>query len=132
MQCALLMSMQRDLEERVFRLALGILRWAGVNGGSGVSRDALRQLVRATTSIGANLEEARGAETKPDFIHKVAVARKEAFEALYWARLLEADRADAALREFRRELNEVAAILTVILKRSRESSRRGEGNRGKA
>src|SRR6266700_3010716 len=46
-----------------------------------------RQLVRAATGGGANYEEARGAESRADFIHKVGVANKEMREALYWLRL---------------------------------------------
>jgi four helix bundle protein len=46
------------------------------------------QLVRSITSGGANYEEARRAESRNDFIHKVAIASKELAEALYWLRIL--------------------------------------------
>ena len=36
-----------------------------------------RQLVRSATGGGANYEEARGAESCADFIHKVGIANKE-------------------------------------------------------
>jgi len=47
-----------------------------------------RQLVRAATSIGANIEEGNHAQSKADFIHKFSISQKEAHEALYWLRLL--------------------------------------------
>lgn len=47
-----------------------------------------KQLLRAGTSIGANVEEALGAHTDKDFICKIAIAFKEAREADYWIRLL--------------------------------------------
>ena len=49
------------------------------------------QLVRAATSSGANYEEACGAESRADFIHKMQIVLKELRESLYWLRL--ADRA---------------------------------------
>ena len=47
-----------------------------------------KQLLRSGTSIGANIEEANQAESKVDFIHKLSIAHKEAFETNYWLRLL--------------------------------------------
>ncbi|MCX6158537.1 MAG: four helix bundle protein [Ignavibacteriae bacterium] len=47
-----------------------------------------KQLVRSGTSIGANIREGINAESKPDFIHKLAIAQKEADETLYWLELL--------------------------------------------
>jgi four helix bundle protein len=47
-----------------------------------------KQILRSGTSVGANVEEAYQAESKADFIHKLAIANKEAFETHYWLRLL--------------------------------------------
>ena len=46
------------------------------------------QLVRASSSIGANIHEARYAESKADFIHKLEIALKECSESEYWIELL--------------------------------------------
>ena len=45
------------------------------------------QLFRCGTSIGANVNEAQGAESKVDFRHKCKIAYKEAEETAYWLRL---------------------------------------------
>jgi len=45
------------------------------------------QLLRAGTSIGANVHEAQSAESKADFIHKMKIASKEAEETKYWLML---------------------------------------------
>ena len=45
------------------------------------------QLFRCGTSIGANVKEAQGAESKVDFRHKIKVAYKEAEETEYWLKL---------------------------------------------
>lgn len=43
-----------------------------------------KQILRAGTSIGANVKEAQNAESKKDFIHKLKIAMKEADELEYW------------------------------------------------
>ncbi len=47
-----------------------------------------KQLLKSGTSIGANIEEATGAFSKPDFIYRMAIAYREARETTYWIRLL--------------------------------------------
>jgi four helix bundle protein len=47
-----------------------------------------KQLLRSGTSIGANIRESFYAESKSDFIHKLAIAQKECNETLYWIELL--------------------------------------------
>lgn len=49
-----------------------------------------KQLLRSGTSIGAMVREAEHAESKNDFIHKFAIAQKEANESIYWLELLKA------------------------------------------
>ena len=46
-----------------------------------------RQLLRAGSSIGANIREAQNAESKADFIHKMKISAKEADETEYWLEL---------------------------------------------
>ena len=47
-----------------------------------------KQLLRSGTSIGANIAEAQQAQSKPDFVHKMSIALKEANETQYWLKLL--------------------------------------------
>ena len=47
-----------------------------------------KQLLRSGTGVGALIREAEHAESKADFIHKIAIAQKEANEAEYWIELL--------------------------------------------
>jgi four helix bundle protein len=51
-----------------------------------------RQVLKSGTSIGANLEEANGAQTRGDKATKFSIALKEARETLYWLRLATGDR----------------------------------------
>jgi len=50
-------------------------------------RELIIQLLKSGTSIGANVEEAVGAQSRSDFIHKMGLAYKEARETSYWLRL---------------------------------------------
>ena len=63
-------------------------------------------------SAGANYEEARAAESRTDFVHKVGVAAKEMREACYWFGLVHRSGwLDADLTSIVREAGELAAIL---------------------
>ena len=83
--------------------------------------------MRAATGGGANYEEARGAESRADFIHKVSVATKELREALYWLELAqEAELLDVSVEDLVREANELVAILTSSVKTAKYRSHQGE------
>ncbi len=47
-----------------------------------------RQILKSGTSIGANVEESIGGQSKRDFLSKISISYKEARETLYWIRLL--------------------------------------------
>jgi four helix bundle protein len=47
-----------------------------------------KQVLRSGTSVGANIVEGNRAESMPDFIHKLSISLKEAFETEYWLNLL--------------------------------------------
>ncbi|MGV3630888.1 MAG: four helix bundle protein [Bacteroidota bacterium] len=47
-----------------------------------------RQLLRSATSVGANIREARNAQSLADFIHKLSISLKECDETQYWLELL--------------------------------------------
>src|SRR5262249_33008418 len=88
--CEIAANMEsKEIAERCLRFAVRIvnLHERMVRLG-GATRALAPQLLRSGTSIGANLEEATAGQTKPDFITKVSIARKEARETVYWLRLL--------------------------------------------
>ena len=47
-----------------------------------------KQLLRSSTSIGANIRESRNAQSTKDFIHKLSISQKECDESIYWLELL--------------------------------------------
>lgn len=74
-----------------------------------------RQLLRSSTSIGANVFEAQNAESKADFIHKMKVAAKEASESLYWLTLCEKSRNYRFNHILIENLKEIIMILSKII-----------------
>jgi four helix bundle protein len=80
-----------------------------------------RQLLRSGTSIGANLEEAKAAQSRRDLISRFSIALKEARETKYWLRLIRATALaqPAVIDRPLAEADEIVAILTVTLRRLR-------------
>ncbi|WP_337967137.1 four helix bundle protein [uncultured Flavobacterium sp.] len=72
-----------------------------------------KQLLRSGTSIGAMVREAEHAESKNDFIHKFAIAQKEANESVYWLELLNATDY-LSKKEFENINNDAISILKLI------------------
>ncbi|SPD73187.1 conserved hypothetical protein [uncultured Desulfobacterium sp.] len=81
-----------------------------------------KQLLRAGTGIGANVEEAAAGQSKKDFAAKMAIASKEAGETNYWLRLLRDSRLCAAddLKQLISESEELVKLLTAIVKTSQK------------
>ncbi len=75
-----------------------------------------KQLLRSGTSIGANVQEAIGGESRKDFISKLSIARKEARETRYWLSLLQgSDLTEMDMGKHLAAVEEILRILTAIL-----------------
>jgi len=115
-----------DVQDRAFQFACDVVElYDSLEKRSGSARVLGRQLLRASTSIGANLEEADAAQSRPDFISKCGIALKEARESYYWLRVMmrtrkisDADGAEHLLTE----CNRLVAILTTIVRKTRAKS----------
>lgn len=108
----------QDIRKRTFDFASRIVRLHDVLLRRIGTRRFAEQLVRAGTSVGANLEEAEAAQSKADFISKNRIALKEAREAHYWLRLIARAKLVAPVRidPLIAEANEIVAVLTTIVK----------------
>ncbi|HEX7192394.1 MAG TPA: four helix bundle protein [Thermoanaerobaculia bacterium] len=117
---------RNDIRERAFDFACRIVRLHQSVARNATSRPLLLQLLRAGTSIGANLEEAEAGQTKPDFIAKCRIALKEARETHFWLRLISATETvkPNRLAPLVQESNELVAILTTIVRNASASRSR--------
>jgi four helix bundle protein len=120
---------KRDIQERSFEFACRIVRlYKHLARQRSAAGTLARQVLRAGTSVGANMEEAHAAQSRADFVAKCSVALKEARETKYWMRLLSAsgEIPHSRLADLIDESSELIAILTTIRKNARGGSERGE------
>lgn len=103
-----------DLEDRTFGFAAEVRQFAGKVRKSLANAEDLRQLIRASGSVGANYIEANEAVSKKDFALRIRIARKEAKESHYWLRLLDVE-GDEELERERAQLVDEAMQLRKIL-----------------
>ena len=82
-----------------------------------------KQYLRCATSIGANIAEAQAGESRSDFIHKCAIAQKEARESIYWLRLMTKSCLipEQRIAPLIQETHEVTAIITKIITNSKKN-----------
>lgn len=76
------------LQEKSYAFSLRIVKLHDFIVRESKAYALANQIVRSGTSIGANVMEASQAESRSDFIHKLSISNKEAFETEYWLCLL--------------------------------------------
>lgn len=78
------------LEEKSFQFAIKIVELNRYLVGEKKEYVLSKQILRSGTSVGANVSEAQFGQSKADFLSKMYIALKEAYETRYWLRLLAA------------------------------------------
>lgn len=108
---------KNDIKERTFEFALMTLRVCRKIKKNEKEFILTDQLSRSATSVGANVREARNAESKNDFIHKLAIAQKECDESLYWLELLNEfiENDTPEIKSLSEEAHELLLILSTII-----------------
>lgn len=79
---------RNEIQERSYEFALRIIKLVLALPNNVAGRRLGDQLLRAGTSVGANVEEGIGGYSKNDFANKMSIAYKEARENNYWLRLI--------------------------------------------
>ena len=115
-----------ELEKRTKRFALKIIAFVATLPQTKTGAIIEYQLVKAGTSVGANYREANRAESRADFIHKIAIVEKESSESGYWLEICdEADLGNVELRKWLlQEARELLAIFTSIGRSTKANSAR--------
>jgi four helix bundle protein len=112
-----------DLEERTAVFGERIIDFVKTLSINTINKELIRQLVKAGTSVGANYNEADGAESKKDFRHKIAICKKESKESKHWLRMIaraNPDRKDEC-RDLWSEVQELTLIFSSILSPKKEN-----------
>ena len=81
-------SKQYDLEERTYQFAKKVTLFCKKLPRTISNIEYVKQVIRASASVGANYIEANEAFSKKDFRMKIKICRKESKESAYWLRLI--------------------------------------------
>ncbi len=105
-----------DLEERTAIFGEKILEFCQKIQKTVINIPLISQLIRSSTSIGANYCEANGASSKKDFKNKIFICKKEAKETKHWLRMLAKVEKDyiEEIRLFWKEAQELTLIFSKI------------------
>jgi four helix bundle protein len=106
-----------DIKQRTFLFGVRIIKLVGKLSRTVAGVEVGRQLIRAGTSVGSNMQEADGALSKKDFVNHVRIARKEARESRYWLAIIEAADLlhDPEVQALSQEADEILRILSSII-----------------
>ncbi|MCM2356885.1 MAG: four helix bundle protein [Geobacteraceae bacterium] len=111
-----------QLSERLLDFAASIIKTTTMLTKGEASCHIFKQLMRSSTSAGANYEEARAAESRADFIHKLQIVLKELRESIYWLRLTQKTdlmKVDQLVQEARELTNIIAKSVVTARKRAK-------------
>ena len=110
--------MDNVIENKSFQFAIRIVRLYKFLCEEKKEYILSKQLLRAGTSIGANVTESQQTQSKPDFVSKISIALKEASETKYWIKLLGATEylSENQTKSILDDCVEIEKILVTILK----------------
>ena len=112
-----------DLEERTARFGEEVILFCRALPKDEITKRIIPQLVGCATAIGANYCEADCAESNKDFIHKMAIANKEAKESKHFLRMISkaCPEHTEKCRELWKEAHELNLIFMTIIKKAKET-----------
>ncbi len=109
------------MKEKSYKFALRIVKLYKFLADENKEYVLSKQCLRSGTSIGANITEGNQAQSTADFIHKLSISLKEAFETEYWlcllrdAEFISEKQAQSLITDF----NELQKMLTASIKTSK-------------
>ena len=111
-----------DLEERTTKFSEEIIDFTKKLLQNSITKPIISQLIRAGTSVGANYAEADEANSRKDFINKIAISKKETKETKYWLRLIAHTLPEFTpeARNLWKEAQELNLILAAIIRSSKK------------
>ena len=110
------------LEKRTLEFSIKVIRFCSTFLSKIEYNIIKNQLIKSSTSIGANYREANRSESRADFKHKIAICTKEASETQYWLEIIQNIHAQESprLKDIYKEGKELLAIFATILETTKE------------
>ena len=117
-------SIADELENRLVNFAVRIIKLAACLPRTPAGKHVAGQILRSGTSPAPNYGEARGAESRADFVHKIRVVLKELNETSIWLRIIERSRLlkSELLVEIVQEKGDLCKIFAASLKTARHEN----------
>jgi len=114
-----------ELKRRTQRFAIDVIKFVEQLQNSRSLNILVNQLLRCSSSVGANYRSACKGKSTADFINKIVIVEEEADESIYWLELMEeSGLVDMeAILPLKKEANELTAIFTAIGKTARANQR---------
>jgi len=105
-----------DLEDRTAKFGEQVIRFCKNLQQDSINKSIINQIVRSSTSIGANYMEANGASSKKDFKNKIFICKKETQETKHWLRMIAncVPERKEEIREIWKECQELTLIFQKI------------------
>ena len=107
----------KDIKQRTFQFSLDVINFVEKIKKDNTVYIIINQLLRCSTSIGANIIEAKSASSRKDFINYYQIALKSANETKYWLLLLKSTNKvnDKQVDILLNELDEICRIIVKSL-----------------
>lgn len=115
-----MMYNKEELQKRLKAFALDTLKIVKSLPLSEENRIYGRQVIRSSSSIGANYAEALYAHSKQDFIHSINLSRKEASETLYWLEMIQSANKTVMVDGLMDESSQILKIFISSVKTAKE------------
>ena len=110
--------MQEQIKYRTKQIGLGVIKLIDELPNKPSTWVVAKQIVRSSTSIGANYRAACRAKSSPDFLNKLKIVEEETDETMYWLEILEESgliKVDR-ISDIKKEANEILSIIVASIK----------------
>lgn len=116
--------MQEIIKRRTKQVGIEVILLVNQFPNSIASRAISNQIIRSSTSVGANYRAACRAKSTADFINKLKIVEEEADETIYWLEIIEETNLyhSPKINELKKELNELLSIVVSSIKTLRNKS----------
>jgi len=107
----------KDIHERIYQFIIRVINLTKTMKSTPQNLIFINQIIRSTTSMGANDQEADAAESRKDFIAKYSIVKKETKETNYWLRIISDTNGELKLRlaNLQKEGIEILLIVSKII-----------------
>lgn len=110
----------KQLEERTIQFSVDVITKLSKYSKQTELRPLIDQIIRSSTSIGANYHEANNASSRADFRNKIYISKKEAAETEYWLKVLRRLLPEDDLSLLENEVHELMLIFQKIVTTMRD------------